>query len=65
MTVEYKYKGHKSRYQYDANFGQVKSIYDKKRGAMASISIDIQDDPAPETINFNQNNLNMRFEKIK
>jgi hypothetical protein len=65
MVKEIKYQGHKSRYVYDQNFGMVKTIHDKKKGTNLVISLQIKDNPSPETMNFNQNNLNMRFERIE
>jgi hypothetical protein len=65
MVKEVKYKGHKSHYKYDQHFGMVKSIHDKRKSTNIVITLQIKDNPAPETLNFNQNNLSMRFERIE
>lgn len=65
MIKEYRYKGQKSRYTYDANFGMVKTIFDKKRGRNLSVNIKITDHLAPQTININQTNFNLRLERLE
>jgi hypothetical protein len=64
MIMEIKYKRQKSQYAYDVNFGQVSKIFDKKGGRNLVITINLKDHLAPDIINFNQNNLNLRFEKL-
>ena len=54
MIKEYRYKGQKSRYTYDSNFGMVRTIFDKKGGRNLSILIKIDDHLSPQTININQ-----------
>ena len=64
MIKENRYKRQKSRYTYDANFGMVKTIFDKNRGRNLSVFMKINDHLAPETININQTNLNLRLERL-
>lgn len=61
MAKEIKYKGQKSRYNFNNNFGMVSTVYDKRRGNKLVIAVDIKDQPYPQTLNFNQRNLNLRL----
>ncbi len=65
MVKEIKYKRQKSRYTFDSSFGMVKMVYYKKRGSKLAISVNIKDHPAPDILNFNQNNLSLRLERIE
>ena len=65
LVKEIKYKGNKSLYSYDKNFGRVNTIRNKKRGTNQVIILDGFDHQSPETINANQRNLSLRLEKIE
>jgi hypothetical protein len=65
MVKEYKLRGEESRYYYDQNFGTVNSIRQKKGGAQLRIYIKSHDHRAPQTMNSNQEYLNLRFDRIE
>ena len=64
MIKEYSSKGHRSKYIFDPNFGMASSIHYKNKGRNIIITVNITDNLAPQTINFNQPGFNLRMERL-